>query len=246
MSTINYYELELAAYFLAGESTGKKFLSANNPNAAVLLDGSLVVMPVADFGPGPALEGIHDNLFAEVAIPHLLSGTGYTYTFHIFNIPNHIPAFEEAMLLKGVIVDIHARYGDRCEYRGQVEMKEITCEDCGDTGTCRHCRGSGEDPDGNPGSDCPVCEGSGICDCMLIQAEEGPRITDEMIDRHIKCPYCVLKNMLGDIERARDAARDYPGLHQAFDSQAGQVAVELAAMEPCELWQIKEKEATHE
>lgn len=42
-------------------------------------------------------------------------------------------------------------------------MNEEFCQDCGNTRTCQHCRGGGEDPDGPPAAVCPMCGGSGIC-----------------------------------------------------------------------------------
>jgi hypothetical protein len=50
----------------------------------------------------------------------------------------------------------------------------MICDDCGDTKICQHCGGDGQNPDGAPGDECPVCDGSGICQFC----KDGPLGTD--------------------------------------------------------------------
>jgi len=118
--SIPYFELEFAAFFFSPGTI--KFIS--NPNARLYND-ELVIIPVADLEPGsPSHEAIRDNIYAEVNIPYRLDEAGYTYTFHLFNKLNHIPAFPEVILLKEIIARVHADYHQRAEPRGAVEIEE--------------------------------------------------------------------------------------------------------------------------
>lgn len=59
---------------------------------------------------------------------------------------------------------------------------------------------------------------------------------DEMIEWHIKnCDYCKLRQELEEAEYARDNAKD-PGLEQACDAQAQEIAERLEDMDMCDLW----------
>lgn len=111
MSTKPLRQLELVAIFLNPPA-----IAATNPAATLLLDGSLLIMPVTDLAAGSdAAEGVRDSLFAEVNIPHHTADAIYGYTFHIFNRLNHEPAIAEATLLQQEIERVHARYAKQTQ-----------------------------------------------------------------------------------------------------------------------------------
>ena len=47
----------------------------------------------------------------------------------------------------------------------------VQCEDCQDSKVCQHCAGQGDDPNGPPGANCPICDGDGICPYCPQDAE---------------------------------------------------------------------------
>lgn len=105
MTTKPIRQLELIAVFLNPPA-----VDVTHPAAALLLDGSLVVMPVASLDDGEAAAAVRDLFFAEVNLPHHTDSAIYGYTFHIFNKLNHEPAVIEVTLLQQEIERIHARY----------------------------------------------------------------------------------------------------------------------------------------
>ena len=52
----------------------------------------------------------------------------------------------------------------------------------------------------------------------------------------LTCPYCRLMDELEEAEEARDSTKGNPGLSEAHDYSAGEIAAELAGMEPCEAY----------
>ena len=103
------HHLEMVAMFLFMPA-----VDVANTSAMLLLDGNLLVMPVADLDPGHAANAVADNFFAEVTVPFHVNGQVYGYTFHVFNKYNHEPVLMEVMMLQDVIHLIHARYAARC------------------------------------------------------------------------------------------------------------------------------------
>lgn len=100
-----FRQLELIAVFLNPPA-----VDVTNPAAFLLLDGSLIVMPVASLDDGEAAAAVRGLFFAEVNLPHHTVDAVYGYTFHIFNKLNHEPAIVEVALLQQEIERIHARY----------------------------------------------------------------------------------------------------------------------------------------
>lgn len=123
-----YYELELVAFFFdenwAAESDDRRWVhrynrnlaAAAHPAAAVLAEGRIVLIPVADLDPNSVAVGcVRDNLFAEAFIPHHdADGIAYGFICHVFNRLNHEPAILEALTLQRVAPDILARFRERC------------------------------------------------------------------------------------------------------------------------------------
>lgn len=120
--TIPYFELELVGIFAQGTWT------VTNPNARV--HGDFVIFPVAELEPGSeSAQAVRDNVFAEVNIPYRADrgsddDAGYTYTFHLFNKPNSLPAIPEMMLLKELIPAIHQDFQGWAVRRGVIEVED--------------------------------------------------------------------------------------------------------------------------
>lgn len=111
-----YYELELIAIFIEDSWTHRAD-AVTHPAAAVLAEGRLVIIPVADLEPGSvARNAVREGLFAEVFVPHHdPDGAAYGFTCHVFNRLNHEPAILEALTLQQAAPDILARFRERCE-----------------------------------------------------------------------------------------------------------------------------------
>lgn len=130
--TVEGYEVEMVALF-AHHIGNYRFLGAGNPAATVLRSGSLVVMPVSsEIEPDSESErAITDHIFAEINIPYWQDQLGkrYVYTFHIFGLPNAVPAIYEAVILKQEMATIHEIYQDRATSIGPIEIEQETTND---------------------------------------------------------------------------------------------------------------------
>lgn len=124
MKTVDYYELQMVALF--GHITGGGFIMFPDKRAAsVLCEGNLVVMPLSKIEPdSEAQKAVEEHLFAEVNIPHRTTGKGYVYTFHVFGLPNPVPAIREIAILHKEIAAIHEIYHEQAEYVGPVEVED--------------------------------------------------------------------------------------------------------------------------
>lgn len=117
-----YYELDLAVIYL---EDGPRAVWAANHDVLLLQDGRMVVVPVASLAlTGEAMAAIDDNLFAECFIPHRTPDAGFIFNCHILNKLNHEPAILEMLALKKAAGDIHARYHQICQYKGDIEIGE--------------------------------------------------------------------------------------------------------------------------
>lgn len=107
-----YRELELAAIFM---TDANRAIAATNPDASILLDGRLLVIPVSALEDGDALAAIRDHLFAECFIPHHEEAAAYGLTFHLLNKLNHQIAIYEIPVLQQVAPEIVERYRHHCQ-----------------------------------------------------------------------------------------------------------------------------------
>jgi len=107
------YELELFAFF---PEDGQRPSIAQNPNAAILLDGRIVLMPLACLEPDcKALAVIREGFFAECAVTYQNQDAGcYIFICHVINKLAGEIAMPEMLLLQEVAADIQARYQQFC------------------------------------------------------------------------------------------------------------------------------------
>lgn len=103
-----YRELELAAIFM---TDAKRAIAATNPDASILLDGRLLVIPVSALeADSDVLAAIRDGLFAECLVPYHDPAARYGLTFHILNKLNHQIAIYEIPVLQQVAPEIIDSY----------------------------------------------------------------------------------------------------------------------------------------